>query len=78
MPYENLRVGQKVKVMGKEGKIIDVADNYKVKFDDGNFGFFDGNNITPYVVDTRLKSSDLKNETVFMSEEAQRQDPFTN
>ena len=76
MPYEHLRTGQKVSVGNKTGKIIENADKYKVKFEDGSFGFFDGNEIKPLVIDTCIKSTLLKNETVYMSAESQKEDPY--
>ena len=47
--------GQKVVVAGKQGIIMDVAEKVKVKFEDGNFGFFEESAVTPFVEDTRLK-----------------------
>lgn len=60
MSKEILIVEQKVKVSGKYGEIIECGDKYKVKFDDGSFGFFDEGQIEAVVFDTELKGSRMK------------------
>lgn len=64
MPLQTLksyRIGQIVKIMGREGTIINMAgDEVKIKFDDGSFAFFNVNqveaNIENSSLDSRLKS----------------------
>jgi predicted RNA-binding Zn-ribbon protein involved in translation (DUF1610 family) len=50
-----LLYGQRVKVGGREGIVIDDSDKVKVKFDNGEVGFFPMDGIEPVVEDTRLK-----------------------
>ena len=86
MPYQDLNIKQKVKVGEKYGQIVECGDKYKVKFDDGSFGFYDGNEVTPIVLDTeskgykrfmRMKSeAQLKQDEVFMQPTAQGTDPL--
>ena len=68
-------IGQKVSIQGNEGEIVEVADKVKVKFDNGNFGFFDKLVIQNLVIDTRLKSANK--DQVYMPKEAMEQDPFS-
>jgi hypothetical protein len=48
--------GQKVRAKGKDGIVVDISDKIKVKFGDGNFGFFTEEEVEPLLVNTRLKS----------------------
>lgn len=48
--------GQKVKVGNKLGVVMDAADKYKVKFEDGSVEFVEENKLTAVVVETKLKS----------------------
>jgi len=56
MSNKKLIVDQKVQIGAKQGVIIEVGDKYKVKFDDGDFGFFQEGQITPIVLESELKS----------------------
>lgn len=53
---QNAKIGDRVEVSGNQGIIIDMADKIKVKFDNGDFAFFDKSEINQFIVDTRLKS----------------------
>lgn len=86
MPYENLHVGQKVTVNGKPGSIRSNEGPYKVVFDDGSAGFYNGNEITPIVVPSslkgaskydRLKAEGKLDDGRMMEPEAQGEDPFS-
>ena len=57
MPYQNLRIKQKVKVGEKYGVIMECGDKYKVKFDDGDFGFYAGTEVTPIVLESETKGN---------------------
>jgi len=85
MPISNLRIGQKVRVMDQEGKVLEQADKIKIKFDSGAYGFFDRNEVTPIVVDSRMKGSKydrmkaentLSDEVVLMPKESVGTDPL--
>lgn len=60
MPSKNIKNGTKVKVAGKEGTVMECADKVKVKFDDGNFGFFEPGVVEPVVYETRLKQGTIE------------------
>lgn len=86
MSNKNLRIGQRVSVRGKEGVIRESSDKFKVKFDDGSFGFFAENEITIVIDDSRLKGSKferlkaesrLKDGATFMSPEHTQRDVFS-
>lgn len=74
MPYENIREGQRVTARGKVGTIMEVANQVKVKFDDGSFSFFDKGDVTPVVDDTRLKQAP---EAILQHPEAAQADPLS-
>lgn len=56
---ERIRIGERVTARGISGNVVEVADNIKVKFDDGTFGFFDANELSVILQDTKLKSANL-------------------
>ena len=49
-------IGQKVRVQGKIGIILNETVPIHIKFEDGSFGFFEEGQIEEVIVDTRLKS----------------------
>ena len=58
---KSFRIGQIVKIMGREGTIVNLAgEEAKIRFDDGTFAFFNTNQIESSVegghMDSRLKS----------------------
>ena len=77
MESKSLIYGQRVKVGAKEGIIIDAADKYKVKFDDGTVGFFEYSQVIAIVEDTRLKAQNLKQGQTFMEPTATGEDPLS-
>lgn len=77
MEIKSLIYGQRVKVGAKEGIIIDAADKYKVKFDDGSVGFFEYSQVTAIVEDTRLKAQNEIQGQTFMHATATGEDPMS-
>ena len=57
MPNKNLKNGAIVSIGGKSGIIMECADKYKVKFDDGSFGFFDEGQIASNSDGSTLKGA---------------------
>jgi hypothetical protein len=76
--------GQRVKAEGKEGIIREAGDKYKIKFDDGSFGFYAENQITAIVNESSLKSKferlksegQIKNDQTLMTPIAAGEDPL--
>ena len=57
MPDKVMRSGMRVTVGGKRGAIMEIADKIKVKFDSGDFGFFDPGQVEPFNDNSTLKAS---------------------
>lgn len=78
MPYQNISTGRRVAVRGKEGVVREEGDQCKVKFDDGSFGFFDRNEITPVdVVSWQKMKAEGKVEDIMMPPTATGEDPLS-